>query len=83
LHRLLTGATISKTNLADTYWGWDPNLSATGGYVTVTTTGSLTLIAPFSGTAGLTQYIQSRQGFFVKTTGASPTLTIGEGDKVG
>jgi hypothetical protein len=75
-------ATIPKTNLDNTYWGWDPNLSSTGGYITVTTTGNVTLEAPFSGSTGLNQYIQSGQGFFVKTSGPSPVLTIREQDKV-
>jgi hypothetical protein len=74
--------TVTRTNLSDTYWGWDPNLSSTGGYVTVSTTGTVTLISPFSGSVGLDQYIQSGQGFFVKTTTASPVLTIKESDKV-
>lgn len=73
---------VSRTNIADTYWGWDPNLGSTGGYVTVNTTGTTTLIAPYSGTVGLDQYIQSGQGFFVKTTDASPQLIIRETDKV-
>jgi len=74
--------TLPKTNLANTYWGWDPNLSSTGGYITVTTLGAVTISAPYSGSTGLNQYIQSGQGFFVKTIGASPTLTIREQDKV-
>jgi len=75
-------STLPRTNLSNTYWGWDPNLSSTGGYVTVSTSGSVTLISPFSGTTGLNQYIQSGQGFFVQATAASPTLTIREQDKV-
>ena len=74
--------TIPKTNLANTYWGYDPNLGSTGGYITVTTLGTVTISAPYSGSTGLNQYIQSGQGFFVKTIGASPTLTIREQDKV-
>lgn len=74
--------TISGTDLSNTYWGWDPNLSSTGGYVTVSKSGAVVLIAPFSGTTGLNQYIQSGQGFFVQTTGPSPSLTIREVDKV-
>lgn len=75
-------STLPRTNLSNTYWGWDPNLSSTGGYVTVSTAGSVTLISPFSGTTGLNQYIQSGQGFFVQATAASPSLTIREQDKV-
>lgn len=75
-------ATVTKTNLYNTFWGWDPNLSSTGGYVTVSTTGTVTLISPFSGSVGLNQYIQSGQGFFVRTSATSPVLTIKESDKV-
>jgi len=75
-------ATISRNNISNTFWGWDPNLNSTGGYVTVSSTGTVTLVSPFSGSVGLNQYIQPGQGFFVKTTGASPTMTIHESDKV-
>lgn len=74
--------TISRTNLENTYWGWDPNLSTTGGYITVNSSGGVTLISPFSGTVGLNQYIQSGQGFFVRTAASNPTLSIREIDKV-
>jgi hypothetical protein len=75
-------STVVKTDLENSFWGWDPNLSSTGGYVSVTTLGNLTIISPFSGSTGLTQYIQSGQGFFVKTSGPSPVLTLHEQDKV-
>ena len=75
-------ATIPKTNLDNAYWGWDPNLSNTGGYITVLTSGTVTLQAPYTGSTGLNQYIQPGQGFFVKTAASSPTLTIREQDKV-
>ncbi|HMF70267.1 MAG TPA: T9SS type A sorting domain-containing protein, partial [Flavitalea sp.] len=73
---------VTRSNISNTYWGWDPNLSGTGGYVTVSTIGSVTIIAPFSGSTGLDQYIQPGQGFFVKTIAPSPILTIREVDKV-
>ncbi len=76
-------ATVSKTNIANTFWGWDPNLNSTGGYVTVSTTGTVTLVSPYTGSTGLNQYIQPGEGFFVKTTGGSPSMTIHESDKVG
>ena len=75
-------ASMSRTNLSNTYWGWDPNLNSTGGYVTVSTAGSVTLISPFTGSPGLDQYIQPGQGFFVQTTASSPVLVIHESDKV-
>ncbi|WP_207496549.1 hypothetical protein [Aridibaculum aurantiacum] len=76
-------ATLPKTNIEGTYWGIDPNLAGTGGYVTVTTAGTTMLVAPYTGTIGLNQYIQPGQGFFVRTSGASPVLQIREQDKVG
>lgn len=75
-------ATLPKTDLENTYWGWDPNLSGTGGYLTVNASGAVILQAPFSGVTGLNQYIQQGQGFFVKAAGPSPQLTIREQDKV-
>jgi hypothetical protein len=74
--------TITRTNLENTYWGWDPNLNTTGGYVTVNSSGGVTLISPFSGSVGLNQYIQSGQGFFVRTAASNPQLIIKETDKV-
>lgn len=75
-------ASVTKTDISNTYWGWDPNLSNTGGYITVTTLGNVTVEAPYSGTAALNQYIQPGQGFFVKTTGSAPVLNIREQDKI-
>src|SRR5450759_793053 len=46
------------------------------------TTGTVTLISPFSGSVGLNQYIQSGQGFFVRTLASSPVLIIKETNKV-
>ncbi len=74
--------TITRTNLENTYWGWDPNLNTTGGYVTVNSSGGVTLISPFSGSVGLNQYIQSGQGFFVRTSASNPQLIIRETYKV-
>jgi hypothetical protein len=74
-------ANMQRTNIATSFWGWDPNVASTGGYVTVSTLGNTTLMAPYSGVIGLNQYIQPGQGFFVKTTGASPSLLIREQDK--
>ena len=74
--------TIQKTNVSATYWGWDPNLSSTGGYVTVTATGSGVLVAPISGLVQVGRFIQPGQGFFVKTLVGTPELKIREIDKV-
>ncbi len=73
---------LPKTNISSACWGWDPNLGALGGYVTVSSIGDVTIISPFSGSTGLDQYIQPGQGFFVQTTASSPSLSIREQDKV-
>ncbi|MET0637135.1 MAG: hypothetical protein ABWZ25_13985 [Chitinophagaceae bacterium] len=75
-------ATIQRSDLTNTYWGWDPNLSSTGGYITVSTLGYATITAPYSGNIGLNQHIQPGQGFFVRTSGPSPAMTIREQNKV-
>jgi hypothetical protein len=75
-------ASVVKTGIEDSFWGWDPNLAYTGGYVTVTTSGSVTLIAPLTGATELDQYIQAGEGFFVRTNAPSPSLVIREQDKV-
>jgi hypothetical protein len=73
---------VSKTNVSKTIWGWDANLSSTGGYVTVTATTLGALISPVSTLIAVSRYVQPGQGFFVQTTGASPSVTIREQDKI-
>jgi hypothetical protein len=74
--------TIAKVNLSNTIWGWDANMNSSGGYVTVTRSGSSTIVAPVSDLVKVSRYIQPGQAFFVKTTGANPELLITESDKV-
>ncbi len=69
---------VQRTNLSPTMWGWDPNLSSTGGYVTVTSTG---IVAPSSPTIKISRYIQPGQAFFVQTAATNPRLVIREADK--
>ena len=72
---------VQKSNVSQTIWGWDANLNATGGYVTVTATGGGALVAPVSAQVKISRYIQPGQGFFVQTIGASPQISIREADK--
>jgi hypothetical protein len=72
----------TKMNVSNTAWGWDANLSATGGYVTVTVSGANTIVAPTSPLVKISRYIQPGQSFFVKTIAANPHFMIGEGDKI-
>ena len=72
---------IPKVDVEPHYWGWDPNLNSTGGYVTVSEIGNIAVRSPYTGNAGINEHIQAGQGFFVRTLGANPSLTIREMDK--
>jgi hypothetical protein len=75
-------STMPKTNLSSSIYIFDPTISGSNGrgaYVaynaalnTNSTTGSL-----------INNFIQSGQAFFVQTTGASPSVTFRETDKIG
>lgn len=73
---------VSKTDISNTIWGWDANLSSTGGYVTVTATVNGALIAPLSSLIAINRYVQPGQGFFVKTLGANPKIEFKEVAKI-
>ncbi len=74
---------VSRTNVDDYYYAWDPNMGTTaerGRYVAysasthqATNTGT--------GNTNVSKYIQPGQAIFVKTIGASPSLTFEEADK--
>ncbi len=68
---------ITKTNIENVFYVYDPNLG-----VFVTCNGVTT--SPFSGT-GISQqnarYIQSGQAFFIKSSAVNPSITITEASK--
>ena len=68
--------------VSKTIWGWDANLSNTGGYVTVTETLLGALISPISNLLAVNRYVQPGQAFFVQTIGANPVIQIREIDKI-
>ena len=70
----------NSTSFVNFYTYWDPNIGTRGGYVTVTD-GGVVNPSVSGGAAQGTVNIQSGQGFFVKSTTVSPTLTIRESDK--
>ncbi|HPH90972.1 MAG TPA: T9SS type A sorting domain-containing protein, partial [Ferruginibacter sp.] len=78
-------ALLGKTNLENRFRAWDPNLngaSGVGGYVIVDLSSGVNITIPVGGgSTTQTQIIQSKQAFFVETTGPSPTLTFQETDK--
>ena len=73
---------VAKTNVSKTIWGWDANLSSTGGYVTVTATALGALVSPSSNVIAVNRYVQPGQAFFVQTTAANPQVLITEADKI-
>ncbi len=77
---------ISRSNVDDKYYVWDPNLGTLGGYQTFIKNGSgdyeIVLGGGSYGGAGtICNEIQNGQAFMVYSTGASGTVTIEENDK--
>jgi hypothetical protein len=81
---------LTRANVNDKFWVWDPNLDGTGGYVLLTGNGSgdytPSVVSGYSGSAAAgTVYedIQSGQAIFVEATGAgAASVTFEEADKV-
>lgn len=77
--------TVTKSNVSNTYYIWDPNMRGSNDrgafvpwiYNPSTNTGYTT-----AGTSAIDRYIQPGQAIFVQTTGASPSLTFNESDKL-
>jgi hypothetical protein len=70
------------SNINRTFYTWDPTLSTTGGYVTISWNGSSYTITPSSGSTSQTQILQSGQAFFVQATAnAATTIAFEENDK--
>lgn len=77
-------AGLSRNNVANKFWAWDPNLAGNngvGGYVIVDLALGSIVTVPVGGSTTQTQIIQSKQAFLVETTGASPTVAFEEADK--
>ena len=74
---------ISRSGVANKFWAWDPNLNSVGGYAIVDRQLGTTTTVPSGGATTQDRFIQSKQAFFVQTTGASPSVTFGENSKSG
>jgi hypothetical protein len=76
--------TVTKTNIESTYYYWDPTLTGTnnrGAYATLTIDG-VGGETPNNLSSQVSKYLQPGQGFFIRNTSSSPTLTFKESDKV-
>lgn len=74
-------ASLTRNNVANKFWAWDPNLNGSngvGGYAIVDLSLGTVTTVPVGGSTTQTQIIQSRQAVLVETTGGSPTVTFGE-----
>lgn len=76
-------ATISRTNVKNSFYVWDPKMGGTygvGAYVNISYNGTGYDVTPAS-VSPESQYIQSGQAFLVQSTGAAGSIMIKESDK--
>lgn len=76
-------ATITRTNVQNNFYLWDPKMGGeygVGAYVLLSYNGSTYDVIPAS-VSPESQYIQSGQGFIVRSTGTAGSLVIKEADK--
>lgn len=76
-------ATITKNNVQNSFYVWDPKLGGTygvGAWVNVSWNGTSYDVTP-APVSPESQYIQSGQGFMVHSTGVAGSITIKESDK--
>ncbi len=74
---------LTKTNLQDVYYLWDPQLGSLGAYQTFLGPGPVYSVTPGGGSyGGGNQFIESGTGFFVHSSGPAGTLTFTENSKV-
>lgn len=74
---------VSRTDVDVSYYAWDPNMGTAaerGRYVAYSASTHQATNSG-TGTSRVSQFIQPGQAFFVKTIGASPSLTFKEADK--
>jgi hypothetical protein len=75
---------VSKSGIENVYYYWDPKLLGTnsrGAYATYMLDGN---DGPGTASAGsgVSKYLQPGQGFFVKNTSSTPSITFTENDKI-
>ena len=79
-------ANITRTNLDSTYYLWDPKLGAAadyGGFQTISVVNGVATVTPAGGSYNSgNKYVESGQGFFVRTTTNIGAITFKESNKV-
>jgi hypothetical protein len=78
-------ALVTKSNLVNRFYAWDPNLNTVGGFVVVddaTNSGTYTINPPAGTTTAQTRHIQSGQAVFTQTAADGPaSITFTEASK--
>ncbi|MFT3910181.1 MAG: hypothetical protein QM737_12200 [Ferruginibacter sp.] len=79
-------ATLTRSNVSNTFYVWDPKMAGTnglGGYVTLSWNNSTHVYDKTSSISSVSQYIQSGEAFFVRSSDRinTGTLTFKETDK--
>lgn len=75
---------VSKSGIENAYYYWDPTLEGSnrrGGYATLTLDGNGSETKS-NASSGVSKYLQPGQGFFVRNTSATPSITFNENDKI-
>ena len=73
---------LTKTNLQDNYYMWDPQLGTLGGYQTFTGPSPYTVTPGGGSYISGNKFIESGQAFFVRSSGLAGTLSFPENSKV-
>ncbi len=73
-------ANTGTTNIATTYYSWDPILAGVNAHGKYVSYNQATL-SNSDGASSIGRYIQPGQAFFIQNTGAAPTLEIKESNK--
>jgi len=73
---------LTKTNLQDVYYMWDPQLGSLGGYQTFTGPNPYSVTPGGASYNSGNYYIESGQAFFVHSSGPGGTLSFNEPAKV-
>ena len=74
-------ANAGTSNITSSYWYFDPTFLS-GGYATYITYNAVSHINSNPSASKITRYIQPGMAFFVQNSGATPTLSITESNKV-
>lgn len=76
-------ANVTRTNVNNYFYVWDPKLGTYGGYQTLTWAGGGYVATPGSGSySGGNDRIESGQAFIVYSTNATSSVMMKEGDKI-